>query len=81
MNVPAGVVSAEYWACPTLSFLASFVEIFCTAASASFPASSISPMWLTSNRPALVRTARCSLTMPEYSTGMSHPPKGTMRAP
>src|SRR5215204_2905103 len=38
-------------------------------------------MWDTSNRPARVLTARCSLTMPEYSTGISHPPNGTMRAP
>ena len=41
--MPAGVVSAEYCAWPTLSLAASFEEIFCTAASASFPASSISP--------------------------------------
>ena len=38
-------------------------------------------MWLTSNSPARVRTAWCSSMMPEYSTGMSQPPKGTMRAP
>src|SRR5579862_175277 len=54
-----------------------------TAASASLPAISISPMWLTSNSPARVRTAMCSETMPPpaYSTGMSQPPKGTIRAP
>ena len=45
------------------------------------PAISISPMWLTSKRPARVRTARCSSVMPEYSTGMSQPPNSTMRAP
>ena len=28
----------------------------------------------TGARPARVRTALCSLTMPEYSTGMSQPP-------
>src|SRR5690349_8788889 len=38
-------------------------------------------MWLTSKRPARVRTARCSLDVPEYSTGMSQPPKGTILAP
>src|SRR5262245_33751553 len=38
-------------------------------------------MWLTSNRPARVRTARCSSTMPEYSTGMSQPPNSTIRPP
>src|SRR5689334_22806965 len=42
-------------------------------------------MWLTSNTPARVRTARCSLTRPPpspaYSTGMSQPPNGTIFAP
>src|SRR5215510_9192274 len=38
-------------------------------------------MWLTSNTPARVRTARCSLVIPEYSTGISQPAYGTMRAP
>ena len=52
-----------------------------TAASASAPAISISPMWLTSNSPARVRTAMCSSAMPVYSTGMSQPPNSTMRAP
>ena len=56
-------------------------EMRCTAASASLPAISISPMWLTSNRPARVRTAMCSSAMPEYSTGMSQPLKGTILAP
>ena len=59
---------------------ASLEESFCTAARASAPAISISPMWLTSNSPARVRTAMCSSVMPEYSTGMSQPPNGTMRA-
>ena len=55
---------------------ASLHEIRWTAASASLPAISISPMWLTSNRPARSRTAMCSAVMPEYSTGMSQPPNG-----
>ena len=38
-------------------------------------------MWLTSNRPAPVRTAMCSAVMPLYSSGMSQPPKGTIFAP
>src|SRR5580698_7391673 len=37
-------------------------------------------MWLTSKRPARVRTASCSARMPVYSSGISHPPKSTMRA-
>ena len=40
------------------------------------------PMWLTSNRPAPPRVARCSAMMPAgYWTGISQPPKSTMRAP
>ena len=38
-------------------------------------------MWLTSKRPAAVRTAVCSSVMVVYWTGMSQPPKSTMRAP
>src|SRR5881394_2512908 len=38
-------------------------------------------MWLTSNRPTRSRTARCSSMTPEYSTGMSQPPKSTIFAP
>src|SRR5437588_4934347 len=41
----------------------------------------MSPMWLTSNTPTPVRTAMCSAIRPEYSTGMSHPPKSTIFAP
>src|SRR5450432_4144992 len=35
----------------------------------------------TSKRPAAVRTARCSSTMPLYWTGISQPAKGTRRPP
>src|SRR3954471_24941110 len=80
-NVPLGVVSAEYCACPAASREASFVVMCWTAFNASAPAISISPMCDTSNRPARVRTAMCSSTMPLYSTGMSQPPNSTMRAP
>ena len=38
-------------------------------------------MWLTSNRPAAWRVARCSSTTEVYQTGMSHPAKGTILAP
>src|SRR5689334_5882042 len=41
----------------------------------------ISPIWLTSKTPTAVRTAKCSAISPEYSTGMSHPPKSTIFAP
>src|SRR6202162_26667 len=65
---------------------ASFMEICWTAASASRPAKRISPMWLTSKMPTPVRTARCSLTMPQpieagYSTGISQPLNSTIFAP
>src|ERR1035437_5959214 len=38
-------------------------------------------MWLTSKTPAAWRTALCSSMIPEYWTGMSHPPKSTILAP
>src|SRR5580698_3937426 len=44
------------------------------------PRNWISPMWLTSKRPTAVRTARCSAIRPEYSTGISQPPKSTIFA-
>src|SRR5579859_2298166 len=48
----------------------------------------MSPMWLTSNTPTPVRTARCSFIRPPgpqselgYSMGISQPPKSTILAP
>src|SRR5258708_3634649 len=44
----------------------------------------MSPRWLTSKTPTPVRTAGCSAMSPPvagYSTGMSQPPKLTIRAP
>src|SRR5450759_5525841 len=38
-------------------------------------------MWLTSKTPTALRTALCSSMIPEYWTGMSHPPKSTILAP
>ena len=38
-------------------------------------------MWETSKSPAALRTARCSPISPEYSTGISQPPKATIFAP
>src|SRR5271156_3349686 len=62
------------------------MEICCTAASACGPARRMSPMWLTSKIPTPVRTAMCSLMMPQpiaagYSTGISQPLKSTIFAP
>src|SRR5579864_2838385 len=64
-----------------MSLDASLQVTNCTQSSACVPRTSISPMWLTSKSPAAVRVARCSLTIPEYSTGMSQPPKLTILAP
>jgi hypothetical protein len=54
------------------------------AAKAPAPRKRISPMWLTSKSPTLVRTAMCSAISPPpgpgYSTGMSQPPKSTILA-
>src|SRR5579871_5478645 len=68
------------------SFEASFIEMCWTAASACGPARRISPIWLTSKMPTPVRTAMCSLMIPQpidagYSTGMSHPLNSTIFAP
>src|SRR5215471_16464570 len=68
------------------SLEASFIEICCTAANACGPARRMSPMWLTSKMPTPVRTAMCSLMMPQpidagYSTGISHPLNSTILAP
>src|SRR5580658_8961936 len=46
----------------------------------------MSPMWLTSKMPTPVRTAMCSLMIPQpiaagYSTGISQPLKSTIVAP
>ena len=62
------------------------MEMCCTAASACGPARRMSPMWLTSKMPTPVRTAMCSLMMPQpmaagYSTGMSQPLNSTIFAP
>src|ERR1700683_3848200 len=62
------------------------MEICWTAASASGPARRMSPMWLTSKMPTPVRTAMCSLIIPQpiaagYSTGISQPLKSTIFAP
>ena len=56
-------------------------EHYMLVVNASAPAISISPICDTSNSPPRVRTAMCSSTMPEYSTGMSQPPYSTIRAP
>ena len=72
---------AAYIALPGTSLEASLVTRCCTNAKACGPVTSTSPMWLTSNTPAAVRTARCSATMPRYCTGIAKPPKGTILPP
>ncbi len=71
---------AEYWAWPMASFEASFMQSRCTAASEPGPRNWMSPMCETSKRPTPVRTAMCSAMRPEYSTGISQPPKSTILA-
>src|SRR5258706_10557174 len=72
---------AEYWACPSFSFATLLAVTLWRKSWAPGPATSNSRMCETSNRPAARRTARCSAMRPEYSTGMSQPPKGTILAP
>jgi hypothetical protein len=78
---PLGIGRAEYWACPEASFATLLAVTRCRKAMAPSPSTSNCPMWETSKRPAAVRTALCSAMSPAYSTGMSHPPKGTIFAP
>src|ERR1035438_4954959 len=75
---------AEYRHWPIAIPAASFMVMCCTAARACGPEMRMSPMWLTSNTPTPVRTARCSFISPPtggYSTGMSQPLKSTILAP
>src|SRR5437867_6907851 len=78
---PSGWQSSEYWTWPAARGEASLVQSRWTIPSASPPSTSNSPMWLMSKSPTARRTARCSSTMPVYCTGISQPPKGTIRAP
>src|SRR5438270_7969888 len=62
------------------------MEMCCTAARACGPARRMSTIWLTSKIPTPVRTAVCSLMIPQpidvgYSTGMSQPLNSTIFAP
>src|SRR5919199_742019 len=54
-----------------------------TNAAAPGPRTPTLPRWLTSKRPALCRTASCSLSTPPpgYSIGISQPPKSASLAP
>src|SRR5215471_1049698 len=78
---PRSSQRSVYWTCPTSSPATSLVVTVCRAATAAGPSISNSPMWLTSKRPTVDRTFRCSSMMPTYWTGMSQPPNATMRAP
>ena len=81
MIPPDGRHTGEYSPWPGINRAASLVIRRCTDSSAPGPKTSTSPMWETSNRPAAVRTAWCSSTMPAYCTGISQPPNSTIRAP
>src|SRR5688572_33080054 len=73
--------SDEYCARPSTSLETSLEVVPWRNACAPGPSTVICPMWETSKRPAALRTAMCSLMRPAYSTGMSHPPNGTILAP
>ena len=78
---PSSRQSTEYWAPFSAILVTSLERIRCRKRSASAPVVRISPMCETSNTPAPVRTATCSWRTPSYCTGISHPAKGTRRAP
>ena len=82
MKVPLSLRSAEYCACPSSSAPTSLQVRRFTQALRSGPVNSNSPMCDTSNTPTPLRTARCSLVMPDgYCTGISKPANGTILAP
>src|ERR1039457_5047712 len=70
-----------YWACPTTSLVTSFVSKPFSTRSAFGPATRNSPMCEMSKSPTRSRTAVCSARMPEYCTGISQPPNGTIFPP
>ena len=80
--IPDSVTLSPETKLPMVStFEAALVVTRSTNFRASGPRISISPMWLTSNKPTRSRTVRCSSSTPEYCTGISQPPKSTIFAP
>ena len=73
--------SIEYWARPTASADGSLTIAPPSASAAAGPSTNNSPMCDRSNRPTRSRTARCSLTIEVYWTGISQPAKSIIRAP
>ena len=71
-----------YCARPGAILARSLVNAHCSRSSASAPSTRTVPRWDTSKTTASRRQARCSSSVPAgYATGISHPPKGTIRAP
>ena len=71
-----------YWARPGAILARSLVSSAAGGRAPPWPSRCTVPRWETSNTTASRRQARCSAIVPVgYSSGMSHPPNGTMRAP
>ena len=81
MTPPASLQMKQYLARPRRRSVADPVSTQSRKGAANSPLMYTRPMWETSNIPTAVRTARTSERIPAYWTGMSHPPKGTIRAP
>ncbi len=81
ITAPSGSSKYEYCEPPTLMSYTSLVDTASRNAAAFGPRASRTPMWLTSNSPAALRTAACSSPTEVYHTGISQPPNGTIRAP
>ena len=79
---PVGIGSAEYCAWPSTSFATLFaVDALQEGERALRPRPRTGPCARRRRGRRRVRTAWCSAIRPEYSTGMSQPPKGTIFAP
>ena len=78
---PEGLQIIQYLALLILNVLADPVNIQSKNSVAEDPDMYILPIWETSNNPTFVRTDSTSEMIPEYCTGISQPPNGTIRAP
>src|SRR5207302_1939778 len=81
MIPPASLQSRLYCAWPWTSGPRSLVTRCCRKSRLDPPAMRNRPMCETSNRPATLRTAKCSSRIEVYCCGISQQPKSTIRPP
>src|SRR5438034_132473 len=81
MIPPPSLQSRLYCAWPWTRGPRSLVTRCCRKSRLDPPAMRNRPMCETSNRPATLRTAKCSSRIEVYCCGISQPPKSTIRPP